>query len=287
MNPVLFNIQHFSIHDGYGIRTILFFKGCPLSCRWCHNPEGQSLKKTLSYVEAQCALCGKCLSVCPAGAHVFEGNQHILLRERCIGCQACADVCSFGALESFGKEYSIDEIIREVGRDRAYYGESGGVTISGGEPFTQFSALIDVLKALKENGYHTCIETSGYTSAERIRQAYEYTDLFLYDVKCIDSDKHRKYTGVDNQMILDNLRWLLTTGKRVWVRIPIIPTFNDTEKEMLRIKSLLDSYGAPERIELLPYHAMGEHKYAAIGKTVQTYSVPSEEKMMRLKKIFL
>ncbi len=287
MNPVLFNIQHFSIHDGYGIRTILFFKGCPLRCHWCHNPEGQPLHKTLSYTEERCALCGKCISVCPSGAHVFEGNKHILLRERCIGCQACADVCPYGALESFGREYSVEEILREVGRDRAYYGEDGGVTISGGEPFTQFSALIDVLKSLKENGYHTCIETSGYTSEERIRQANEYTDLFLYDVKCVDSDKHRKYTGVDNKVILDNLKWLLSTGKPVWVRIPIIPTFNDTEEDMLKIKSLLDSYGVPERIELLPYHAMGEHKYAAIGKDAQPFSVPSEEKMKQLKNIFL
>ena len=150
----------------------------------------------------------------------------------------------------------------------------------------QIEFLTKILKACKENGIHTAVDTAGHVPYERFEQILPYTDLFLYDVKCFDSDKHRQYTGVENQLILKNLKRLLATGTPVWVRIPIIPTFNDTVEEMQKIKAFLSSYGAPEKVELLPYHAMGEHKYAAIGKETQIFSVPSEEKMKHLKNIF-
>jgi len=167
MNPILFNIQHFSLHDGPGIRTVLFFKGCVLNCIWCHNPEGKNAKTTLSYLKEKCVSCGKCAYVCPADAHQFE-EEHKLLRQNCISCGRCADACSFGALEMLGREYTIDEILNEAKKERIYYGDNGGVTVSGGEPFGQYDALITGLKALKEKEYHICIETSGYTSPERI-----------------------------------------------------------------------------------------------------------------------
>ena len=177
--------------------------------------------------------------------------------------------------------------MREILKDKAFYDNSGGgVTFSGGESMLQIDFLEELLKACKQNGIHTAIDTAGHVPYESFERVLPYTDLFLFDVKCYDSDKHKKYTGASNELIFSNLRKLLKTNKTVWVRIPIIPTVNDTEEEMLAIKSFLYSCRAPKKIELLPYHSMGEHKYAALGKAAQAFSIPSEEKMMQLKNIF-
>jgi pyruvate formate lyase activating enzyme len=262
----IFNIQHFSLHDGPGIRTVLFFKGCPLDCAWCHNPEGKSIQKTLSFLNERCVFCRKCESVCPQGAHSFQSGEHMLSRENCICCGKCVDACNYGALETFGKEYTIDEILSEIEKDKAYYGSDGGVTISGGEPFMQFEALITLLKALKEKGYHVCIETSGYTTSERILEAAKYTDLFLYDYKESDNERHIKYTGVSQDKILNNLNALDDVGARLVLRCPIIPSVNDYNEHFEKIAQIASKHASIQGVELMPYHPLGISKAINIGK---------------------
>lgn len=265
MNPILFNIQHFSLHDGPGIRTVLFFKGCPLSCIWCHNPEGKNAKPTLSYLKEKCLFCGKCASVCPADAHQLKDG-HEIFRQKCVLCGRCADACSFGALEMLGREYTIDEILNEAEKEKIYYGDNGGITISGGEPFGQYEALINLLKALKEKEYHICIETSGYTSHERIAEAAKYTDLFLYDYKESNNERHIKYTGVDQDKILNNLNVLDSLNARVILRCPIIPDINDYDAHFEKIAETANMHTCIQSVELMPYHPLGISKSDSIGE---------------------
>ena len=266
MKSILFNIQHFSLHDGPGIRTTVFFKGCNLRCKWCHNPESQNFQKEILFYKNKCTGCGRCNGVTVDDDKFF---------------------CFNDAKEICGKEYTVDDVLKEVLKDKAFYETSGGgVTFSGGECMLQIDFLEGILKECKKNGIHTAVDTAGHVPFEIFERIIPYTDLFLYDVKCFDSDKHRQYTGVENQLILKNLKRLLAKSTPVWIRIPIIPTVNDTEEELQRIKEYLSSCGIPEKVELLPYHAMGEHKYAAIGKETQIFSVPGEEKMKHLKNIF-
>ena len=275
MKANLFDIERTSYVDGPGIRTTVFFKGCNLRCAWCHNPESQSAKPQMMFYKNKCTGCGKCKEKCP----------HDL--EACELCGKCALYCPHDAREICGKEYTVDEVIKEILKDKIFYDNSGGgVTFSGGECMLQIDFLEEALKECKKNGIHTAVDTAGHVPFDYFERILTYTDLFLYDVKCFDSDKHKQYTGVENQLILENLKKLLATDSSVWVRIPIIPTVNDSSEEMRSIKEFLISCGHPEKVELLPYHAMGEHKYAAIGKQAQTFSVPSEEKMKHLKNIF-
>ena len=266
MKATIFDIERSSYVDGPGIRTTVFFKGCNLKCAWCHNPEGQSTKKEWMVYPDKCVGCGRCVG---------------------IGLESADFICLHDAKIICGKEYTVNEVMREILKDTAFYDNSGGgVTFSGGECMLQIDFLAELLKRCKENGIHTAVDTAGHVPFEFFERIIPYTDLFLYDVKCFDSDKHKQYTGVENQLILKNLKSLLAKSTPVWIRIPIIPTVNDTEEELQRIKEYLSSCGIPEKVELLPYHAMGEHKYAAIGKETQIFSVPSEEKMKHLKNIF-
>ena len=266
MKATIFDIERSSYVDGPGIRTTVFFKGCNLKCAWCHNPEGQSTKKEWMVYPDKCVGCGRCVG---------------------IGLESADFICLHDAKIICGKEYTVNEVMREILKDTAFYDNSGGgVTFSGGECMLQIDFLAELLKRCKENGIHTAVDTAGHVPFEFFERIIPYTDLFLYDVKCFDSDKHKQYTGVENQLILKNLKSLLAKSTPVWIRIPIIPTVNDTEEDLQRIKEYLSSCGIPEKVELLPYHAMGEHKYAAIGKETQIFSVPSEEKMKHLKNIF-
>ena len=266
MNPILFNIQHFSLHDGPGIRTVLFFKGCPLSCIWCHNPEGKSTKNTLSFLKERCVFCRRCESVCPQNVHSFQSGEHRFNRQNCISCGKCVEVCNYGALEMLGKEYTIDEILRDTEKDRAYYGDNGGITISGGEPFMQFDALITLLKAMKENGYHVCIETSGYTASERMCEAAKYTDLFLYDYKESNTEKHIKYIGVAQDKILKNLDVLDDVKAKVILRCPIIPSVNDYNEHFEKIAKIANEHTSIQSVEFMPYHPLGISKANNIGE---------------------
>ena len=276
MKAILFDITRSSFVDGPGIRTTVFFKGCNLRCAWCHNPESQSPKPQMMFYKNKCTGCGKCKEKCP---------NHL---ESCELCGKCTLYCPHDAREICGKNYTVGEVVREILKDKAFYEASGGgVTFSGGECMLQIDFLEELLKECQKNGIHTAVDTAGYVPFEQFEQILPYTELILYDIKCFDSEKHKQYTGVGNELILENLKRLLSTDKSVWIRIPIIPTVNDTEEEIRSIRSFLLSCGTPEKVELLPYHAMGEHKYAAIGKKVKMFSVPSEEKMLQLKKIFL
>ncbi len=276
LTATIFDVARNAYVDGPGIRTTVFFKGCNLRCAWCHNPESQSAKTQMLFYRNKCTGCGKCKEKCPNAL------------ESCDFCGKCTLYCPHDAREICGKEYTVEEILREVEKDKIFYENSGGgVTFSGGECMLQIDFLAEILKVCKENGMHTAVDTAGHVPFERFERILPYTDLFLYDIKCIDSEKHQKYTGARNDLILENLKGLLATGKPIGVRIPIIPSFNDTEEEMQRIKAFLETGQPPQKIELLPYHALGEHKYAALGKEVHTFSVPSEDLMKRLRQSLL
>lgn len=275
MTATIFDIQRASFVDGPGIRTTVFFKGCNLRCAWCHNPESQSAKVEMLFYKNRCAGCGKCKEKCP---NSFE---------KCDFCGKCALLCPHDAREICGKEYTALEVMNEIIKDKSLYENSGGgVTFSGGESMLQIDFLEELLKCCKNEGIHTAVDTAGHLPFEYFERIIPYTDLFLYDLKCFDADVHKKYTGVTNGLILENLGRLLKANVPLWVRIPIVPTVNGSVDEMKSIKAMLDSFGTPQKIELLPYHKMGEHKYSALGKELTAFSVPSEADMNRFKKIF-
>ena len=271
MTATIFDIQRASFVDGPGIRTTVFFKGCNLRCAWCHNPESQSSKKEMLFYKNRCTGCGKCREKCPNGF------------EKCDFCGKCALFCPHDAREICGREYTVDEVLHEILKDRLIYENSGGgVTFSGGECMLHINFLEEILRKCKEQGIHTAVDTAGHLPLEYFERIIPYTDLFLYDVKISDTEKHKQYVGVGNELILSNLSRLLSHGSRVIVRTPVIVGVNDSEEEIRAIKAI--AKGA-EGHELLPYHAMGEHKYAALGKEARHFEAPQKEKMEMLKKL--
>lgn len=263
---VVFNIQRYSINDGPGIRTCVFLKGCPLNCRWCHNPESKSPKPELSYSAAKCIGCGKCAAVCPNGCHTFADGIHAIDRTSCIACGKCVNEC-IGALEIFGKMMTVDEVIAEAIKDKPFYAESGGgITFTGGEPFAQPKFLLALLKEAKKQELHVCIETSGYVQHEILADAMNYVDVFLFDYKETDAERHAEYTGVRNEKILENLCYLAENGKEIVLRCPIIPGYNDRDEHFSAIASLADKYEGITHVEIEPYHPLGKTKAAQIGK---------------------
>ena len=267
MYTAIFNIQHFSVNDGPGIRTVVFFKGCPLSCAWCHNPEGKSKEKELSFAVKNCTLCGKCAAVCPNGVHTFENGMHLIDRNKCSLCGKCADVCVMSALEILGKRLTCKEIMIEIAKDDVFFSDNGGVTFSGGEPFMQFDSLYELLKMCKAKDYSTCIETSGFTLKENILKAAEYTDYFLFDCKETNFANHKKYIGVDNKLILENLYALCSVNAHVILRCPIVPGINDRQDHFDGIARLANQYSCIKSIEFMPYHPLGISKSEQLGKT--------------------
>ena len=271
---ILFDIQRNSFVDGPGIRTTVFFKGCNLKCAWCHNPESQSAKPQMMFYRDKCTGCGKCREIC-------------LTPENCTLCGKCTFYCPVDARKVCGKEYTVDEVFAEIIKDKAFYENSdGGVTFSGGECMLQIDFLTEILKKCKENCKHTAVDTAGYIPFERFEKILPYTDLFLYDIKCFDNEKHKKYVGVENELILENLKKLFQANAKVWIRIPVISDVNDSAGEMQSINTFLNQNGKHEKIELLPYHIMGENKYAAIGRAVQHFVPPDDNKLNQLKAIF-
>lgn len=271
MKGIIFDIEHGSFVDGPGIRTTVFFKGCNLRCAWCHNPESQSSKPQMMFYKDKCIGCGKCEQVCPYSL------------KKCEFCGKCELFCPKNARKIVGKEYTPDEVLEEIIRDKVFFENSGGgVTFSGGECMLQIDFLCELLKRCKENGIHTAVDTAGNVKWECFEKIMPFTDLFLYDIKAYNFEAHKKWTGVDNKLILENLSKLLKISK-VWIRIPIIPNVNDDEKEIVLIKEFLMNNGYPEKIELLPYHKMGENKFSALGKQTVAFDVPSKEIMEKLK----
>ncbi len=275
---LIFNIQKFCINDGPGIRTTVFFKGCPLRCEWCHNPESNEAKPQLLYCADKCKSCEKCAGVCENEVHIFNGA-HKLNREKCAACGKCESVCSSKALEIAGKSVSADDVIKEALKDKAFYEDSGGgLTISGGEPFLQFPFLIEILRKAKENDLHICIETCGFTDGQKLIEAARYTDIFLYDYKLTDSVLHKKYTGTDNKKILSNLMLLDENGSKIILRCPIIPGINDNEKHFRGIAEMAGSLKNVLAIEISPYHELGTSKLSRMGKeTTISFRAPDKE----------
>ena len=263
----VFNIQRFCINDGPGIRTTVFLKGCMLDCLWCHNPESKSCKPQVMLYKDRCIGCGECLKICPKGLHSFsDDGAHIINRTECAACGECAEAC-VGALELCGTERSVDEVMTEVLKDASFYKNSGGgMTLSGGEPFMQHEFALELLKAAKEQGLHTCIETSGYVSEEILKRFIPYVDIFLWDIKETDAERHIKYTGVSNERILENLELLNAKGASVVLRCPIIPGYNDRDGHLQSIGRLAQRLDCVMCVDVEPYHPLGSSKSEALGK---------------------
>lgn len=278
-NATIINIQKYSIHDGPGIRTTVFFKGCPLNCFWCHNPESQKLAPEIIFFEDRCTKCGTCIKICPSNA---------IIPENCIGCGVCSDICPNNARELSGKFFTTHELMKEIKKDEIFYEESGGgVTFSGGEPLIQSAFLKEILPLCKNREIHTAIDTCGFASWENIEQILDNIDLFLYDLKLMDDKKHIKYTGVSNKIILENLKKLSNLEKRIFIRIPIISGINDDYENIKNSAEFLSKLNI-EQVNLLPYHKMGMEKYKRINKEYKMtgYEKPSDDKLKEIQGIF-
>lgn len=264
MTGTVFDMQRFSLHDGPGIRTIVFLKGCPLHCRWCSNPESQNNSPIVMYKKSDCFKCGRCISVCKVGAISFDNETHID-REKCTGCGECTNVCPSGALVLKGKTMTIQQAIKELKKDATIFRRSdGGVTLSGGEPLVQHDFASQLLLACKSQGWNTAIETTGFGSSEAIEKVIPYVDTVLLDIKHIDPYTHKKFTGISNEVILKNAKRISQITKTV-VRVPIIPGFNYSYKDIEDIAKFVKTLNNVDTIHLLPYHTFGENKYDLLG----------------------
>ena len=266
MGTVL-DIKRYAIHDGPGIRTTVFLKGCPLSCEWCHNPESQRERPEIIYYEDRCTLCGACISACEHGAIGVMGDHLTLDQSLCVGCGACVRVCPNGARELAGRQMSVEQVVSEVVKDTLFYEESGGgVTLSGGEPLMQAEFTRDIAVRCHELDIHTALDTSGYAPEKELMKVAGTIDLFLYDIKVVDDAIHLAHTGVSNRGILRNLRMLDEMRKRIWIRFPLVPGVNDDEQSLSDLIDLIGSLRAVEAVQVLPYHRAGAGKYRRLGR---------------------
>ena len=258
----VFDIQRMSVHDGPGIRTTVFLKGCPLRCLWCHNPESQSFDRSIGFSADKCTACGNCAEVCKA--HSVKDGSHRYDRSICVACGKCTDVCLNQAILRSGKDVTADEVIREVMKDKTFYKNSGGgVTFSGGEPLSQPQFLLELLMAAKQAGLHTAVDTSGFGKSETVREIAPYTDLFLFDWKESDEQKHIEFTGVSHRQILENLRILDGLKAKVFLRCPIVPNLNDRTEHLDGIADLAAAFSCIEEVYVMAYHTLGNGKYTA------------------------
>lgn len=289
MKPsILFNIQKFSLHDGPGIRTTVFFKGCPLSCKWCHNPEGLDNKIEILYNQDKCTLCRECIKRCPNKAVSLIDNKIETDMTKCTFCDECTHYCVNGARSIAGEEYSVEKVMEEILKDKIFYEQSnGGVTLSGGEPVMQIDFVEELLKRLKSEKIHTAVDTSGIMPFEYYERIYRYTDLFLYDIKHIDDEKHKKFTGVSNVTILENLKKLAKLNSNINIRMPIIEGVNADEEYIKGVINLIDDLGI-KYINLLPYHDISRHKYKQLNLEYDglEMGVPTSEKMEQFRLMF-
>ena len=273
---LIFHIMRFSLHDGPGIRTAVFFKGCPLSCWWCHNPESQHFEPDLMYSAERCRLCGECQAACPHAAIQRVGNR-MTVNEACERCGTCVEFCGAEARKVSGREMTAGEIIKEIERDLVFFEESsGGVTFTGGEPFGQPELLEALLTECRARRIHSVIETCGAAPREQVLRIGALADLILYDLKMVDAARHRVYTGAGNRNILENLEALVAAGLRVVVRMPVIPGVNDSPEDVRAACEYLAGL-AVERVEFLPYHATGTEKYKRLGREYRLEGTPSPD----------
>ncbi|HML74669.1 MAG TPA: glycyl-radical enzyme activating protein [Anaerohalosphaeraceae bacterium] len=267
---IIFDIKRYSINDGPGIRTTIFFKGCPLHCLWCHNPEGISFKAQLMHRPSRCIQCGRCVLVCPHKALEIQDKKVIISWEKCTGCGRCVTECPSGAMELVGKSVTADEVMKEIIKDIVFFDQSdGGVTFCGGEPLAQPKFLFELLSRCRAMDIHTTVDTSCYAPRAVLEQIMDKTSLFLCDIKHPDSAKHKEFTGVENAIILDNIRFLAEKRKPVIVRIPVIPGFNDHPETINTIGKLVADMKNIHQIDLLPYNTGGQSKSQRMGKQYQ------------------
>ena len=287
MQATIFDIQRFSVYDGPGARTAVFFKGCNLRCRWCHNPESIATQPALEYTPERCIGCGRCIVACPERAHAIDGEgRHVLDRDRCVACLACVDTCFAEALTGVGQAMTPEELVAAVLSDAPYYARSGGgVTLTGGECLLQPEFVREVLTQLKAEDVHTAVDTAGNVPWEWIEPLLPLIDLFLYDLKAVEPAVHEAWTGVSNERILDNLHRLIEQECRVWVRVPLIPGCNDAE--MPAIARFLAPF-AVERVEIMPYHKLAQGKYAALGMehTGPICAIPTDSEIAATLRLF-
>ena len=282
---LVFNIQRYSLHDGPGIRTTVFLKGCPLACWWCHNPEGMSPDPEVVVAEGRCTACGRCREACPeknAGkwwdshhsAHPTVCAGTPAAPPTCVRCGACVEACPTQARQLLGRRMTVDEVVAEIEKDQLFYDDSGGgVTFSGGEPFAQTPFLLELLEACRRREIHTAVDTTGYVGQDALLAAARWTNLFLYDIKVLDDARHRRYTGVSNATILDNLQVLGRTHGNVWVRVPIVPGINDAPGDLEATVRFAAAVPGVKQVNLLVYHHTGAYKFARLGKPYLAESV--------------
>ena len=286
------NIQKFSIHDGDGIRTTVFFKGCPLKCEWCHNPETQKFEKEMQVDREKCTGCGACAAVCPNGAIHMEEGRPILDAEACVFCGKCTRFCPTGAREVIGQEYTVKELVKELMKDQMFYEESGGgVTLSGGEVMSMdMDYLLAVAKELKRQDVTLTIDTCGFVPYEKFQELLPYVNTLLYDVKVMDPELHKKYMGTDNALILENLVRLAKDGARIYIRIPTVKEVNGNEENMKETIAFLQEHDIhPAQINLLPYHDTGSGKYRKLDMEYKGTDLhaPDKEEMEALAALFI
>lgn len=287
LRGTIFNIQKFSVHDGAGVRDVVFFKGCPLRCVWCANPESQEHGPEMAYNMNQCLgtdVCGYCIKACPhAALSKGRGTTVAFDKSACVLCGKCASICPPKARKIFGEEVTVDEVYRRTQSQKATWRVNGGITISGGEPLSQGEFLCALLEKYKAVGIHTAIETCGYAPWNVLKEAAKLCDCIFYDVKLMDPEKHKRYTGVDNVRIIDNLKNLRATypDQEVIVRTPVIPTINDDEENLTETAKFLKSIGGVTDYELLPYHNLGLPKYQQLEKqyALEQLAVPDKERI--------
>ncbi len=265
MKTIITNIQGYSIHDGPGIRTVVFFKGCGLACLWCANPECIPPQVQVGFIKNLCTHCGKCLTVCPENAISDDDTKHRIDYSKCTACGLCADSCAYDALTRYGTKMSVEEVFDAVRRDKMFYDTSGGgVTASGGEPLLQAPFVKELFTLCKNEGIHTCIETAGFAPSENLLMLLPLTDCLLFDLKHMDPDIHMKYTGQSNELILKNAAIAAENGADILFRIPLIPGVNDDPGNIARTSEFVRGLPAPPRVQLMPYHRMGDSKYKAL-----------------------
>lgn len=281
MQGIVFNIQRFSLFDGPGVRTVVFLKGCPLRCLWCHNPEGFSARPQVMFNASKCIGCGDCATVCPEKCHVMQDGLHGFDRQHCIGCGDCARSCCTGALTQIGTLMDAEDVMKTVLRDDNVYRENGGgLTVSGGEPFMQADFAIELFHLARQAGISTCVETSGYAQADDIRRAAPVVDQFLFDYKATGNDMHRMLCGVDQEKILSNLTLLDELGAYAVLRCPIVPGLNDIPAHIAGIAHTAAAHACVRSVQLEPYHRLGISKAEQLGTSAAYDTQPPAREIM-------